>query len=80
MPTSSNTSTWSLKIKVRIGHIELPDAEVENVLIHFLGVIGLKFQVDCLQKVALIQSSALIGKAEVDVNPIESGPLHRFLL
>jgi hypothetical protein len=52
---------------VRIGHIELLDAEVENFLFHFLGVIGLEFQVDCLQKVALIQSGALVDKAEVDI-------------
>jgi hypothetical protein len=38
---------------VRIGHIELLDAEVENFLFYFLSVIGLEFQLDCLQKVAL---------------------------
>jgi hypothetical protein len=27
---------WSLKIKLRIGHIELLDAEGENLLRHFL--------------------------------------------
>jgi hypothetical protein len=52
---------------VRIGHIELLDAEGENFLFHFLGVIGLEFQVDCLQKAALIHSGALVGKAEVVV-------------
>jgi hypothetical protein len=30
-------------------------------------LIGLKFQVDCLQKVALIQSGTLVDKAEVDL-------------
>src|SRR5262249_41321603 len=59
--------TWSLEIKVRIGHIELLDAEVENFPFHFLDLIGLEFQVGCLQKVALIQSGALPDKAEVDV-------------
>ena len=58
---------WSLKIKLRIGHIELLDPEGENFLFHFLGVIGLEFQVDCLQKVVLIQSGALVDKAEVEV-------------
>ena len=52
---------------MRIGHIELLDAEGENFLFHFLDVIGLEFQVDCLQKVALIQSGALVDKTEVDI-------------
>jgi hypothetical protein len=60
-------TTWSLEIKVRIGHIELLYAEGDNFLFHFLGVIGLEFQVDCLQKVALIQSVALVDKAKVEI-------------
>jgi hypothetical protein len=34
-------ATWSLEIKLRIGHIELLDAESENCLFYLLGVIGL---------------------------------------
>ena len=48
---------------MRIGHIELLDAEGQNFLFHFLGGTGLEFQVD----VALIQSGALLDKAEVNV-------------
>ena len=58
---------------MRIGHIELPDAEVENFLFYFLSVIGLEFQVDCLQKVALIQSGALVDKTEVDIIQLKAG-------
>ncbi len=65
---------------MRIGHIEVLDAEGENFLFHFLDVVGLEFQVGCLQKVALIQSDALPDKAEVDVIQLKIGPLHRFLL
>jgi hypothetical protein len=53
MPTSLNTCP---EIKVWIRHIEFADAEGENLLFHLLSVIGLEFQVDCLQKVALIES------------------------
>jgi hypothetical protein len=57
---------------VWIRHIEFSDAEGENLLFHLLRVIGLEFQVDCLQKVALIESSVLIDKAEVDVIQLKS--------
>jgi hypothetical protein len=64
IPTSfEHLPTWTLKIKVRIGHIELLDAEDQNFLFHFPGSTGLEFQVD----VALIQSGALVDKAEVNV-------------
>jgi hypothetical protein len=65
---------------VRIGHIELLDAEGENLLFHFFGVIGLEFQVNCLQKVALMQSGALIDKAEVDVIQLKAVHFIGFLL
>jgi hypothetical protein len=61
-----------LEIKVRIGHVELLGAESEDLLFHLLDVIGLEFQVDCLQKVALIESSVLLDKAEVDVIQLKS--------
>ena len=52
---------------MRIRHIELLDAEGEDFLFHFLDIIGLEFQVDRFQQGALIQSGALVDKAEVDV-------------
>jgi hypothetical protein len=66
--------TWSLEIKVRIGHIELLDAEGKNFLFHFLDVIDLELQIYCLQKVALLQGGGLPDKAEVDV--IQLKPVH----
>jgi hypothetical protein len=61
-----------LEIKVRVGHLEFGDAKAENLLFHLLSIIGLEFQVDCLQKVALIESNVLIDKAEVDVIQLKS--------
>ena len=62
----ANLPTWSLEINVHIRHIELLDAKGENFPFHFLGVVGLEFQIGCLQKVALIQSGVLPDKAEVE--------------
>ena len=57
---------------MRVGYLELLDAEGENFLLHFLDVIGLQFQLDCLQKLALVQTGVLIDKTEVDVIQLKS--------
>jgi hypothetical protein len=61
---------WSLEVEVRIRHVKYFDAEGDNVLPHFVDVVGLQLQVDRLQALALAQRDGLVLVQERDIGVV----------
>jgi hypothetical protein len=58
-----------LEIKVRVVDLDHLDAEVDDLLLHLLDIVGAQFQVCCLEEILLPECDGLVcvDNCEIEV-------------